>query len=72
MFEFYKKGQGKWTRGLTMGGAALIVGLGADWLYHGPLGTLARAFNRTAAARWPCNSSGRCCWCWAGCIWGSG
>ena len=40
VFEFYKKGQGKWTRGLTMAGGAGIVVLGAWWLYEEPLATI--------------------------------
>jgi preprotein translocase subunit SecE len=38
----YKKGQGKYTRGLTMGSGALLVILGAYWLWDSALGTWTR------------------------------
>ncbi len=37
MFDIYKKGQGHWTRLLTMIGGGAAVALGAWWLYEGPL-----------------------------------
>lgn len=50
VFEFYKKGQGKWTRGLTMGGGALIVFLGAIWLFEHPLAAMANALSLGSGA----------------------
>ena len=44
MFEFYKKGQGKWTRGLTMAGAVIITLLGTWWLVEHPLMAVASYF----------------------------
>ena len=37
MFEIYKKGQGYWTRLLTMVGGGIIVLAGAYWLFDQPL-----------------------------------
>jgi preprotein translocase SecE subunit len=37
VFAIYKKEQGKWTRGLTMGGIAAAALWGANWLWNSPL-----------------------------------
>ena len=41
MFAIYKKGQGYWTRMLTVVGGSGIVLLGAYWLYQHPLANVA-------------------------------
>ena len=45
MFAIYKKEQGKWTRGLTMGAAATAVLWGAYWMAKHPIDALATSLS---------------------------